>query len=396
MQRLGRMKHEMSTLKSTAMTGISVWNVEDDLFHLQAQILGDDSSPYKGGVFKLEIRVPDRYPFEPPHVKFLTPIYHPNIDAGGRICLDVLKMPPKGSWKPSSNIRTVLLSIQLLMNEPNPDDPLMEDISQQYKSDRHLFRQTAIRWTQRHAVQTTTALWSGTAKNQDCTDLDNLDHLEAAKKGKENEDKRDKENRKDAKENENGTAKDILKDNPATKSDLDLPGSEKHSSNVGRGMTTTSTTPSTTSSSTSFSITEKSSSITNAGAAMKLSLKPSLSCKQSSSSSSKQSSSSSAKQSSSSSANQSSSSSAKQSSSSKSRFTSSKTSLTKPISAGPVKDIFDESFEEEEDDDFVNQTPEKNKKKVGANDDLFDEMNDSDLDLFDFDETPEKKKKKVA
>jgi len=377
MQRLGRMKHEMSTLKSTAMTGISVWNVEDDLFHLQAQILGDDSSPYKGGVFKLEIRVPDRYPFEPPHVKFLTPIYHPNIDAGGRICLDVLKMPPKGSWKPSSNIRTVLLSIQLLMNEPNPDDPLMEDISQQYKSDRHLFRQTAIRWTQRHAVQTP-------------TDLDNLDplDLEAAKKGEENEDKHEKENRKDAKENENSKTKDLLKDNPATKSDLDLPGSEKHSSNVGRGMTTTSTITSTTSSSTSPSIIEKSSSMTNAGAAMKLSLKPSLSSKQSSSSSSKLSSSSSSKQSSSSSANQ--------SSSSKSSFTSSKTSLTKPISAGPVKDIFDDSFEEEEDDDFVNQTPEKNKKKVGANDDLFDEMNDSDLDLFDFDETPEKKKKKIA
>lgn len=36
-----------------------------------------------------------RYPFEPPKIRFLTPIYHPNIDNAGRICLDALKLPPK-------------------------------------------------------------------------------------------------------------------------------------------------------------------------------------------------------------------------------------------------------------------------------------------------------------
>lgn len=95
---------------------------------LRAQILGGANTPYEKGVFKLEVIVPERYPFEPPQIRFLTPIYHPNIDSAGRICLDILKLPPKGAWRPSLSIATVLTSIQLLMSEPNPDDPLMADI----------------------------------------------------------------------------------------------------------------------------------------------------------------------------------------------------------------------------------------------------------------------------
>jgi len=141
-------------LQQAAMTGITAWQVDDSLEHLEAQIVGGEDTPYKGGIFKLSIRIPGRYPFEPPHVKFLTPIYHPNIDTSGRICLDVLKMPPKGEWKPSSNVRTVLLSIQLLMNEPNPDDPLMEEISNQFKTDRAKFTETAAIWTKKYAKDT--------------------------------------------------------------------------------------------------------------------------------------------------------------------------------------------------------------------------------------------------
>ncbi|KAM9343448.1 ubiquitin-conjugating enzyme E2 T isoform 2-T2 [Pholidichthys leucotaenia] len=128
MQRASRLKRELQMLSTEPPPGITCWQTEDKMDDLRAQIVGGPGTPYEGGLFSLEISVPERYPFEPPKMRFLTPIYHPNIDNSGRICHDALKLPPKGAWKPSLNISTVLTSIQLLMAEPNPDDPLMADI----------------------------------------------------------------------------------------------------------------------------------------------------------------------------------------------------------------------------------------------------------------------------
>ena len=61
------------------------------MYNWRATIIGPEDSPYKGGLFFLNITFPTDYPFKPPKVSFVTKIYHPNINANGGICLDILK-----------------------------------------------------------------------------------------------------------------------------------------------------------------------------------------------------------------------------------------------------------------------------------------------------------------
>lgn len=73
---------------------------------------------------------------EPPHVIFLHPIpYHPNIDGEGRICLDILRGPPNGAWKPTITLLTLCNAIRLLLSEPNASDPLCTEAAADYQYD---------------------------------------------------------------------------------------------------------------------------------------------------------------------------------------------------------------------------------------------------------------------
>lgn len=163
MQRTSRMKRELEMLEKHPPPGISAWPFEDSMTHLharkfailisRAEIQGPKDSPFEGGTFKLNIQIPDRYPFEPPSVRFITPIYHPNIDSSGRICLDILKMPPKGSWTPSLNVSTVLTSIQLLMDDANPDDGLMVEISDLFRRNYKQYCENAKASTAKYAIR---------------------------------------------------------------------------------------------------------------------------------------------------------------------------------------------------------------------------------------------------
>jgi ubiquitin-conjugating enzyme E2 N len=104
-------------------------------------------TPYEGGLFALEVFLPEEYPMVPPKVLFRTKIYHPNIDKLGRICLDIIK----NNWSPAIQIQKVLISIQSLLGAPNLDDPLDENVAEHWKNDEDGAIQTAKDWTRQYA-----------------------------------------------------------------------------------------------------------------------------------------------------------------------------------------------------------------------------------------------------
>ena len=122
--------------------------IDNNFYHWIGIILGTVEGPYYGGIFKVDIQLPSNYPYKPPIIKFLTRIYHPNIDSKGNICLDILKT----KWSPVLTIAKILLSLISLLDDPNPDDPLVCDIGKLYKTDRAEFNKIAKEYTDKYAL----------------------------------------------------------------------------------------------------------------------------------------------------------------------------------------------------------------------------------------------------
>jgi ubiquitin-conjugating enzyme E2 D/E len=144
---LRRITRELADLNADPPTNCSAGPKGDDMFRWEGMILGPADSPYSGGVFQLSILFPVDYPFKSPTIAFTTKIYHPNVNAAGLICLDILKT----SWSPALTISKVLLSICSLLTDPNPNDPLVPEIAHLYKTDKQAYDANAREWTLKYA-----------------------------------------------------------------------------------------------------------------------------------------------------------------------------------------------------------------------------------------------------
>uniref|UniRef100_A0A8C6Y4G8 Ubiquitin-conjugating enzyme E2 C n=1 Tax=Naja naja TaxID=35670 RepID=A0A8C6Y4G8_NAJNA len=125
-----RLQQELMTLMMSGDHGISAFPESDNLFKWIGTINGVAGTVYEDLRYKLSLEFPSGYPYNAPTVKFLTPCYHPNVDLQGNICLDILK----DKWSALYDVRTILLSIQSLLGEPNVESPLNTEAAELWKN----------------------------------------------------------------------------------------------------------------------------------------------------------------------------------------------------------------------------------------------------------------------
>ena len=156
-----RLMRDFKRLQNDPPQGVQAAPLDNNVMVWHAVIFGPDDTPWevlsfihlitiscvysckltsKGGTFKLLLEFTEEYPNKPPSVKFLSKIFHPNVYATGKICLDILQ----NQWSPIYDIAAILTSIQSLLSDPNPTSPANAEASQLFEKDRRVIYHSLI------------------------------------------------------------------------------------------------------------------------------------------------------------------------------------------------------------------------------------------------------------
>ncbi|CEM23430.1 unnamed protein product [Vitrella brassicaformis CCMP3155] len=94
---------------------------QQDCLKWECRIPGKKDTLWGDATYPLTMEFTDEYPGKPPKCKFPQGFFHPNVYPSGTVCLSILNEDE--DWKPSITIKQVLLGIQDLLDNPNPQSP---------------------------------------------------------------------------------------------------------------------------------------------------------------------------------------------------------------------------------------------------------------------------------
>ncbi|CAF4619527.1 unnamed protein product, partial [Rotaria sp. Silwood2] len=108
------------------------------------------SQIYNQAAFQIEIKLPAEYPFKPPEVRFITPIYHPNVGDDGKICIDMLNSGE--SFKPTTSLVDIVKAVVDRIDNPDLDHALKPETGAEYSQNRAAFDRKALELVKKHGL----------------------------------------------------------------------------------------------------------------------------------------------------------------------------------------------------------------------------------------------------
>lgn len=92
------LSRQLKDLNKNPVEGFSAGLSNDNIYEWDVLIIGPEGTPYEGGFFKAKLFFPTDYPLNPPKMKFVSEIWHPNIFPDGNVCISILHPPGPGAF----------------------------------------------------------------------------------------------------------------------------------------------------------------------------------------------------------------------------------------------------------------------------------------------------------
>ncbi|CAN0410801.1 unnamed protein product, partial [Lampetra fluviatilis] len=146
-QRVLRIVQELKALNKAPHPFVHIFPCQDNIEFWKMLLQGPPQTPYQSGVFLLFIKFSPDYPVKPPEIRFITSIYHCNINSSGRVCHNILNR----NYNAHTTIKNILDALYGLLSAPEPQDPLDSCLAEEYMTDCAKYNENARQFTATHA-----------------------------------------------------------------------------------------------------------------------------------------------------------------------------------------------------------------------------------------------------
>ncbi|XP_041348118.1 ubiquitin-conjugating enzyme E2 G1-like isoform X1 [Gigantopelta aegis] len=146
---------QLMELNKNGVEGFSAGPIDDDdIYKWEVLVYGPKETPFEGGYFKAHLIFPKEYPNRPPKMKFISEIWHPNIDKEGNVCISILHEPGDDKygyeqaserWLPVHTVETILISVISMLADPNDESPANVDAAKDWREEPEVFKKKVAR-----------------------------------------------------------------------------------------------------------------------------------------------------------------------------------------------------------------------------------------------------------